>query len=174
MGTDPVFNARFISNSSFDRLYRVYVVGDQLYFIRIGGQGGLQQGVTQQLGLFGLLIEPMLKKRAEKKEKEQIEAIDQTSPEQLLARHKDNFRLSAVELKEGTLDPPSFFATHGLHVGRWQLNLRDGKKMTFQFEKIEDMRIALEVLPKIFSSGFHVNARWNESRKKYEKRETAA
>lgn len=174
MGNTPVFNARFISNTSFDKLYRIYVVGDQLFFIRIGGQGGLQQGITHHLGLLGLLVEPLMKKRAEKKEKALIEVIDRTNPEQLLAGHKDNFRLASVALQEGTLDPPSFFATHGLHVGRWQLNLRDGKKMIFQFENAEDMRIALDVLPRLFSSGFHVNVRWNESRKKYEKREDAA
>jgi hypothetical protein len=82
--------------------------------------------------------------------------------------------LGAVELQEGTLDPPSFFATHGLHVGRLQLNLRNGKKMNFQLELAEDMRIAMDVLPKLFSSTFHVNARWNETKKKYEKREDAA
>lgn len=174
MGNDPVFNARFISNSSFDKLYRIYVVGDQLFFIRIGGQGGLERGITHQLGILGLLIEPMIKKRAEKKEKALIETIDQTDPELLLSRHKDNFRLGSVALQEGTLDPPSFFATHGLHVGRWQLHLRDGKKMSFQFEKAEDMRIALEVLPKLFFSTFHVNVRWNQNKKKYEKREDAA
>ncbi len=174
MGNTPVFNARSISNSSFDKMYRIYAAGDQLFFIRIGGQGGLRPGLTHQLGILGLLIEPMIKKRAEKKEKELIETIDQTDPEQLLARHKDNFRLRTVDLQEGTLDPPSFFATHGLHVGRWQMNLRDGKKMTFQFENAEDMRIAMDVLPKLFSSTFHVNARWNETKKKYEKREDAA
>lgn len=174
MGNNPVFNARFISNTSFDKLYRIYVVGDQLFFVRIGGQGGLQQRTTSQLGLLGLLIEPLIKKRAEKKEKELLETIDRTDPEELLARHKDNFRLASAALQEGTLDPPSFFATHGLHVGRWQLNLRDGKKMDFQLENAEDMRIALDVLPRLLSSAFHVNVRWSEKRKRYEKREDAA
>ena len=174
MGNNPVFNARFLSNMSFDKLYRVYIVGDQLFFIRIGGQGGLQQGITHQLGLLGLLIEPLMKKRAEKKEKALLETIDQTNPEQLLTRHKDNFRLGTVELQEGTLDPPSFFATHGPHVGRCQLNLRDGKKMNLQFEKTEEMRIALDVLPRLFSSGFRVNVRWNEYKKRYEKKQDAA
>jgi len=174
MGNTPVFNARFISNSSFDKMYRIYAVSDQLFFIRIGGQGGLQPGLTHQLGILGLLIEPMMKKRAEKREKALIETIDRTDPEQLLASHKDNFRLRTVELQGGTLDPPSFFATHGLHVGRWRLNLRDGKKMDFQFENTEDMRSALDVLPNLFSSSFRVNVRWNENKKRYEKKEDAA
>lgn len=174
MGNTPVFNARFLSNLSFDKLYRVYVVGDEMYFIRIGGQGGLQQGITHQLGLLGLVVESFMNKRTEKKEKALIEIIDQTNPEQLLARHKDNFRLGPVELQEGTVDPPSFFATHGPHVGRCQLNLRDGKTMNLQFEKTEDMRIALDVLPGLFSSRFHVNVRWNEIKKKYERRADAA
>jgi len=174
MGNNPAFNARLLSNMSFDKFYRVYVVGDQLFFIRIGGQGGLRQGITHQMGLLGLLIESLMKKRTEKKEKAFIETIDQADPEQLLTRHKDNFRLGSVALHEGSLDPPSFFATHGPHVGRCLLNLRDGKKTNLQFEKAEDMRIALDVLPTLFSSRFRVNVRWNENKKKYEKRADAA
>ena len=30
-------------------------------------------------------------------------------------RHKDNCTWGSVALQEGTLDPPSFFATHGRH-----------------------------------------------------------
>lgn len=174
MGKPPVFNARFISNRSFDKLYRIYAVGDQLYLIRIGGQGLPRQGITRPLGILGLLIEPLMKKRLENKEKALIETIDRTSPELLLSRHKDNFKLAAVELQEGTVDPPSFFATHGPHVGRCQWNLSDGKKLDFQFEQTEDMRIALDVLPNLFSSGFHINVRWNEIKKRYERKEDAA
>jgi len=174
MGNTRVFNARFLSNMSFDKLYRVYAVGEELFFIRIGGHGGLQQGITHQMGLLGLLVESLMKNRTEKREKALIETIDQTNPEQLLARHKDNFRLGTVALQEGTVDPPSFFATHGPHVGRCQLNLRDGRTLNLQFEKTEDMRIALDVLAGLFSSQFRVNVRWNEIKKKYERRADAA
>ena len=174
MGNNPVFNSRFISVTSFDRFYRIYVVGDQLFFIRVGGQGGIKEGITHQSGLLGLLVATLMEKRAEKKNKALLEAMDQTNPEQLLSRHKENFRLSAVEMKDGTVDPPSFLATHGAQVGRFLLNLRDGKTMNFQFEKIDDMRIALDVLPELFSSGFQVNVQWNANKKRYEKKKCAA
>lgn len=174
MGNRPVFNARFISALSFDRLYRVYAAGDQLFFIRIGGQGGLREGLVHSLGLVGFLVESSIRKRADRREKALIEAIDRASPEELLPRHKDNFRLGAAEVQDGTVDPPSFLATHGPHVGRWQLSLRDGRKMTFQFESIEDLRSALDVLPDLFPSGQRVNVRWNPAVGKYEKREDAA
>lgn len=169
-----VFNARFVATMSFDKLYRVYVAGDQLFFIRIGGQGGLVEGLTQQLGIIGLLLQPSIRRRADRKEKALIEEVDRADPERLLARHKDNFRLGAVEVLEGSVDPPSFLATHGSHVGRWQLVLRDRRKMTFQFETAEDMRVALDVLPGLFSCGFRVNVRWDERGKRYERRDDAA
>lgn len=174
MGNNPVFNARLISNVSFDTLYRVYAVGADLYFIRIGGQGGLWEGLTRPLGLFGLLLESSIKKRAERKEKSLIEAVDGASPEQLLSRHEDNFRLGPVELSEGSVDPPSFFATHGPHVGRCQLNLRDGRKLNFQFEHTGDMRVAMDVLSGLISTRLHVNVRWNANKQRYEKRDDAA
>ncbi len=174
MGYVPAFNARMISNISFDKLYRVYPAGGQLYFIRIGGQGGIWEGLTHQLGLVGLLLESRMKKRADRKERALTEAFDATGPEQLLPRHADNLRLAAVEIADGTVDPPSFFATHGPHVGRWQLTLRDGRKMNFQFERTEDMRVALDVLSELFAAALLVNVRWNESKKAYEKKGDAA
>ncbi len=170
----PVFNARLIATASFDKLYRIYLVGDQLYFVRIGGQGGLWEGLTHQLGIVGYFIEKSIKKRAERKEKTLIEGIDRMDPEHMLATHKDNFRLGSVEVQAGAVDPPSFFATHGPHVGRWHLELRDGRELAFQFEKADDMRIALDVLPGFVPSGFRVGVRWNPIRLRYEKREDAA
>lgn len=174
MNSGPVFNARLVSGVSFDTLYRVYAVDDRLYFIRVGGQGGFWEELARPLGFFGLLVESSVKKRAEKKGKALIEAIDRTSPEQLLPAHADNFRLEAAELSEATVDPPSFFATHGPHVGRCQLTLRDGRKMSFQFEAAGDMRTAMDVLSDLIPSGFQVNVRWNDSKKRYEKRDDAA
>lgn len=174
MGKPPVFNARFIAAMSFDKLYRVYAVGEQLVFIRIGGQGGFRDGLTHPLGIVGLLLRSAIGKRAEKKKKAQLEAVDQTGPEQLLPRHADNFRLGAAEVRDAAVDPPTFFATHGPHVGRWQLNLADGRRLNFQFETTEDMRVALDLLPGLFLSGFRVNVVWNESREKYERRDDAA
>ncbi len=169
MRNSPVFNARQISNLSFDKLYRIFLVGDTLYFIRIGGQDGIWGGLTHQLGLLGLLLESSMRKRAERKEKALIEAIDRTDPERLLPTHGDNFRLSATELQEGTVDPPWLLATHGPHVGRCRLVLRNGTTMNFQFEKTEDMLVALDALSGLLASRLQLNVRWNEIKRRFEK-----
>ncbi len=174
MGNAPVFNARQISNLSLDRLYRIYLVGDTLYFIRIGGQGGLWEGLTHQLGLLGLLLERSMRRRAEKKERALIETIDRTDPERLLLTHGDNFRLGAAEIREGTVDPPWLLATHGPHVGRCHLVLRNGTKMNFQFERTEDMLVALDVLSGLLATRLQINVRWNEMARRFEKRDPAA
>src|SRR5689334_7971719 len=42
----PFFDARLISTFTFDRVYRIYIKDQTLYFIRIGGQAGFSQGLA--------------------------------------------------------------------------------------------------------------------------------
>jgi hypothetical protein len=169
MESKAVFNARFVSTFSPDRVYRVYVVGNELFFIRIGGQGGVREGVTGGFGLAGGLAGGLLDSRAEKKRGALIQNIDQADPQQLLSDHKHNFTLTSTDFQGGTMEPPSSFAGHGRQVGRWKFNLRDGRKMSFEFEKPEDLRAALDILPKLLGSELAVNVEWNEAKKRFEK-----
>jgi hypothetical protein len=170
MESKLAFNARFVSATSLDRVYRIYVIGNDLYFIRIGGQGGIQEAVTHQFGFLGSFIGAFLKKRTEKKKEALIQNIDQMSPERRLAEHKHNFKLNSIEFQEGRIEPASSFAAHGPHVGRWNFSLRDGRKMNFQFEKNEDLQIALNALPRLLVGRLSVNGEWNESKKKFQRR----
>ena len=61
------FNARYISNLSLDRLYRVYIERGEMFFIRIGGQAGVAVGVAAQFGVVGALVLKSLKKRGDEK-----------------------------------------------------------------------------------------------------------
>jgi hypothetical protein len=44
---------------------------------------------------------------------------------------------------------------HREHFGRWRLTFREGKRMLFQLETIEDMRMAYQLLPSLGT--VHVN-----------------
>lgn len=154
------------SSISRGRPYRVYVVGNELYFVRTGGSRVLRDAIGVQFGLIGGLITAFLKAGSEEKRKELIEESDQKNPEQLLGADKHNFNLEVSEFGESILHPPGF----GAPIGGWQFVLRDGRKMFVQFEGSEDMSKALDVLPGMFGSNLTVNVAWDKDRQRYVKK----
>jgi hypothetical protein len=169
MESTKVFNAKYISGWLPDRQYRIYVIGNEMFFIRIGGQD-VQAALTHQFGLLGGLIGTLLQKRSEKKKAALIQNIDQMNPEQLLAEHKHNFKVNSIEFESATVEPRSFFASHGPHVGLWKFNLKDGRKMKLQFDNNEDLQSALNILPQLLSNSVRGNVEWNENKKRFQKR----
>jgi hypothetical protein len=171
MATPNAFNARATFALSADRLYRVYVKEGALYFIRIGGQGGLEMALVGGFGLLGGLAARAIKRRTDKGTKRKLLEMDQRPPQELLQVHKHNFRLYSNEVLESVIDPPAGFAGHGPHVGRWQVTrVPDGKKTSLQFEQLEDMRTALALLPPLLGARLEVNVQWNEGKKRFEAR----
>ena len=166
-GSHVAFNARATFAWSADRLYCVYVRDDALYFIRIGGQD-IGTAVAGQFGLLGALAGEALRKRAKGKRDARAAAQDRQDAQDLLAMHKDNFRLVPGEVLESSIEPPATFAAHGAHVGRWLMTLSD-KKLSLQFEQFGDMQVALEHLPRFFGTRLKVNVQWNAAKKRYQK-----
>jgi hypothetical protein len=161
------FNARAVFAFSADRLYRVYVRDDALYFIRTGGQD-VSKAVTAQFGLAGALVGHALQKRADGKRQAKTAAQDQQDAQDLLAKHKDNFRLVSGDVLATSIEPPAGPAGHGPHITRWLLTLPD-KKWTLQLEQKPDVELALAHLPRFFGDRLKVNVRWDEGKKKYVK-----
>ncbi len=169
MDTQP-FNVRFISVTSWDRLYRVYFRDSEFYFIRIGGQGGVHEALLHLLGPIGGFISAFLKKRAEEKKAKLTDRVDQSHPILHIRKHKHNFKLNPATIRESRIKPASILSFHGTQVGRWTLALRDGKKMTFQFENNEDMDVAVVSLPSAIGQVFTVDVEWNEATNRFVKR----
>ena len=165
--SDNVFEARQINALTADRLYRVYAEGGQFYLIRVGGQQ-LDALFAAHFGLLGALIAAMFNRG--KKSQDEIGKLDAQRPSDLLANHKHNFSFAISDVLEATLDPPAVMAQHGTHAGRWTLVLKDGKKRTFQFEKVEDMQRAERILTTALGPMVHVNVTWNAEKKCYRKR----
>jgi hypothetical protein len=154
-----------------NRVYRVYVRRDDLFFIVLAeGLSANPETLTVHFGLLGMLIGASMKKRAKKKHAAAAERMDQTDPEQLLTEHKRNFRLHASEISEGSIEPRPAITFDGHQVGHWKLLRRDGKKLKFQFENNEDMAEALDSLSKYFNGSLKVNVEWDERKKKFIKR----
>jgi hypothetical protein len=172
MDTIGTFNAKLIASSY--RTYRVYLKrADVIFIVIAGGLSANPDMLTVHFGLLGALIGAMVKKRAKKKSEATIQRIDQIDPEQLLSEHKHNFKLHASEIREGHIEPRPWLMIGGNQAGRLKLFLRNGKKMNFEFETNEDMRAAVELLPKFLDSSLTVNVEWDEKKKRYRKKQVA-
>lgn len=166
MDKQIAFNARAVFTWKLDRLYRVYVSTDELLFIRIGGQGGVQEGILGGLhgNAIGILFVPIIMlftKLFEKKRRAKIETADKKDPRSLVYTHKHNFRATLTDFEDASIEPPSRLAVHGFHAGRWKFTLRNKGKMNLQFETLHDMNVALEVLPKLLGASLKINVRKN-------------
>ena len=168
MENPATFNARLVSTRS-DSVYRVYARGNDLYFIQLAGLSTTAQALTIHFGLIGMLIGESMKRRAKKKAEATLQRAGQVAPEELLRENKNNFKVYIPEIREAAIEPPSFFTLHGKQAGRWNFSLRDGKKMRFEFETTDELKAALDVLPRLLSATLRVNAEWNEMKKRFQK-----
>jgi len=148
------FNARYISAFTPDRLYRIYLVGHDLCFIKIGGQG--------PSGLFQYNAGDLTAR-----ERTRAAKADADDPRYLATAHKHNLLVAAGDIAASSIDPPPLFGQHGPSFGRWRIRLKDGRKLTLQFEGLEDMLIAVQHLPAILGSCLTVNVEWDEHRPRF-------
>lgn len=163
------FNARFTSTFTPDRLYRVYLERGEVFFIRIGGQGGGGRALAHQFGLLGGLVWKLIQKRVEAKFQARVARVDMRHPSMQIRAHKHNLRVAAPEFESSTLEPPKAVAGHGEHYGRWLAKLRGRKPMTLQLETLEDMQRAVDLLPRFLPQ--HSNSVvWNAAKNRFDKR----
>ncbi len=85
------FNARAVFTWKSDRLYRVHLSGNELFFIRLGGQGGWREGALggmhgHPLGLLLLPVVWLLDRWAEKKRKARMARSDARPPQLQVSR----------------------------------------------------------------------------------------
>lgn len=151
-----------------DRLYRIYVDSNTLYFIRIGGQfaykdindlypsGGLAYAVKTSLAASERIMAP-----------EEIAVLDRSSPRQALGQHKHNMAIPLADIASAVLVSPPLISLHGRNFGRWILNLKEGESWTFQFMEVEQMQTAVEVLPNLLGEKLQVKVRWEPARTKF-------
>ena len=63
-----------------------------------------------------------------------------------------------------------FLLMHGKQVGRWNFSMRDGRKMRFEFENTDEMKAALDALPRLMNATMRVNVEWDETKKRFQKK----
>ena len=168
MSNPAAFNARATFNWTSDRYYRLYVRDGTLFFVYIGGPGSMEMAMTGSSGMLGALFLHAAKSRSDHKQQSQLTVLDQQPPQELLSAHKHSFSLAPGDVVSSSIEPASV-AMHGLHVGSWILSLLDRQKWTLQFEDLDDMRVALELLPALLGSRLQIHVQWNEQKKRFEK-----
>jgi hypothetical protein len=168
MENSATFNARLVSTRS-DSVCRIYVRGNDLFFIQLAGLSTTADALMIHFGLIGYLIRESMKRRAKKKTEEFLQRAGQVDPEELLRENKNNFKVYIPEIREAAIEPPALFAMHGKQAGRWNFSLRDGKKMRFEFENSDELKAALDVLPRLLNATLRVNVEWNEMKKRFQK-----
>lgn len=164
------FNARTLAQIfAADRLFRVYLAPGGMFFIRIGGPRHDQLAV--HFGLVGWIISNMTMKHRQRAADERAADLDQASLRDRLEDHKDNFREPYSEIVSSVIQTGTSFLTgmSGQHAGRWTLEFENRKTMRLQFDTIDDMRIAVQELPKVLGDA-HINrVEWNAKKQKYVK-----
>jgi hypothetical protein len=168
MDIPVLFKARLVS-TRLDSVYRVYARGNDLYFIQLAGLSTTAQMVTIHFGLVGILIGEFLKRRAKTKAGTILQRAGNQDPEEMLRESKNNFKVYLPEIRDSAIEPPSFFAFHGKQAGRWNFSLRDGKKMRLEFESADELKAALDVLPRLLNATLRVNGEWDETKKRFQK-----
>jgi hypothetical protein len=168
MENAATFNARLVARR--DSVYRVYARESDLFFIQLAGLSATADALTIHFGLIGYLIRESMKRRAKKKTEEFLQRAGNQPPEDLLRENKNNFKVYIPEIRDSTIEPPSFFALHGKQAGRWNFSLRDGKKMRFEFENTDEMKAALDALPRLMNATLRVNVEWDETKKRFHKK----
>src|SRR4030095_14907523 len=118
------FNARAVFTWKSDRQYRVYVRGQELFFVRTGGQMSGEL-VARQFGLLGVLVWSLMKKSRQRKHAAMIEMLDKTPLNELVTKHKHSSRSHPMQLTEQVLEPAGWFKSHGNYIARWRFTMAD-------------------------------------------------
>ena len=160
MKAEHAFTARECFALSMDRMYRVYVSGGELFFIKIGGQPGLGHAVAVQFGLVGALVHRWLEKRAKARLAEELSALDRRDLRSLVPRDKANYRWRVGEIQGSTIDTTtSKLGAHGARVGKWELKTGDGTTHNLQFEDAGEMETAIDALQSLLGGLLRVEGR---------------
>jgi hypothetical protein len=163
------FTIRLNSTLSLDRIYRVYLDNAAAYFINLGSPAGVARAVGRQFGVIGrMLAESYEKKQAEKRAGVAAE-LDREHPGILLARDKANFSLPFLQIQSAAIEPAALFGGHGPHVGRLTVKKRDGKDLRFQFEDLQEMKVAMSGLQTLLGERLALKVRWDDRKGEYVK-----
>lgn len=164
------FEINLTSPISRSGTYRVFVERADLIFIRIEGGGNpVVKTLAHFLGPFGNLIPLAFWLFDKSKATTRREHLKETSPDELLRESDGNFRLHVAEIRDASVEPPSFITKSG-KAGRLNFVVRHGEKFRFEFAETSEIRNAIRLLAPMLNSTLKVSPQWNEETQQFEKR----
>ena len=167
------FTAKLVSPVSSAGTYRIFVGRDDLIFILLeGGPKSAFEAMAHLLGPVGNLVPLAFWLFGRKKEKRNLERVEDTDPEDLLRESDKNFKLHLAEIREAAIEPSKLLATSG-KAGRLNFLVRHGEKLEFEFENAAEMSTAIRLLGRLFNSTLRINVEWNGQKQKFEKKKTS-
>ena len=170
--TRSTFDVKLISPISSAGAYRIFIERNDLLFIQLeGGSKSILAALAPLLGPLGNLIPLVLWLFTKKKAKERLQRIKQGNPEDLLRENGKNFKLYLAEIRDASIEPPSFISTSG-KAGRLILLVRHGEKFKFEFKDPTNVNNAIQLLAPLMGSTLRINTEWNRQKQRFEKRKT--
>ena len=179
MESPPYFHALAVFACKSNRLYRIYVRPDELVAIWAGsgmeGMAGAHAGAAAH-GLIGALLGALIAKALDpsKKNAARKEVLDATPLEELVGDHPKNLRAPIDEFEEVRIGPRSEWHARNYSDHRHQallyLRHRSLGKYRLGIASVEDVRVALEELPRVLGEVCRIEIEWSDRDKKFVKR----
>lgn len=173
MSTDtPIFVARSCHVIASDRIYRVQLCNDALYFLRVGGQFNVDRGNpaagAAYLPAAGILAAGELLFRKHARE-EMLARDTNIGPEELLSIHPHNFKLTLDVIASAVFLRPRWYAALREHYGRLVVTLNGGQVWQFEFERRDELCRAMPVLAAFLEGKAETEIVWDARRRKFRK-----
>jgi hypothetical protein len=170
----PFFHAgRLAFWNSSRHVYRIYVLPQELVFLKVGTgfrdpRSAAAAGGAVGAGLAALLAGRKMKQITEKHK--QLDEADVTELRRLAGSEKGSFVATRDELADLRLEPPSRFLAIMLsgseHAGLLRFSRPAGGKYKLELFSSEDAKTAYMELPRALGERIAVRAEWSEEKQR--------
>jgi hypothetical protein len=151
------------------RLYRVYILQDELVFVWAGSPGAMAKGLPS-VGPIGTLLAAAISPEDSNQARQKL--LDSAGLNQIRGNHKFNFCINRENVSEVRIEPQSFwlaaFNQHlKPHVGVMRFLHPEMGKFRLCILTAENMGIALEHIPITLAEKVTVDVEWDRRKQKY-------
>jgi hypothetical protein len=150
------FEALALVQWRFKIPYRVYASPTSLIFIRAESTTKKSEHTefARHYGMLGGVADALSRRVVDKENAKLLaerERLDNTPLSELINEHKDNFVALIDDISNASVDPvPGWLRFIGQveHEGFFRFNLEGRGKQQLEFPRVEEMKLALELLPR--------------------------
>ncbi|MCX8091556.1 MAG: zinc ribbon domain-containing protein [Verrucomicrobiae bacterium] len=168
------FNAQVFAPARRAGGYRVYVQGNDLFFIRT--DGGLARrrwtATLAHLGPLGALLSLLGWLVAQRRSRTSVARLEESDLEALVRQSNAHFKVFLLEIREAVLKPQSVLSTFS-SPGEMEIHLRGDETLRFGFDSGDEMKAALFLLLPVLRPVLRVEAEWDAARQRFRRPRTS-